>query len=213
MAVSEDGVELAGGSGARAMATGEFSYPAVIQTDGRAGPHHVHLAPEASASTWSSIRRSWCLRRSSMASGQPRWSTPTDALDRRPARTGGLSGRRWSASALWLGRHGSSPDEYMAANRSLPGWAVGLSMFGSYVSSISFLANPGKAYAANWNPFVFSHRHADRGRRRGAVVHAVLSPQRARSRRMSIWSIASGRGRGRMRSFAFCCTKWRGWGR
>lgn len=57
---------------------------------------------------------------------------------------------------LWLGRHGNSPDEYMAANRSLPGWAVGLSMFGSYVSSISFLANPGKAYAANWNPFVFS---------------------------------------------------------
>lgn len=57
---------------------------------------------------------------------------------------------------LWLGRHGSSPDEYMAAGRSMPGWAVGLSMFGSYVSSISFLANPGKAYAANWNPFVFS---------------------------------------------------------
>jgi SSS family solute:Na+ symporter len=56
----------------------------------------------------------------------------------------------------WLGRHGSSPDEYMAAGRSMPGWAVGLSMFGSYVSSISFLANPGKAYAANWNPFVFS---------------------------------------------------------
>lgn len=57
---------------------------------------------------------------------------------------------------VWLGRHGSSPDEYMAAGRSMPGWAVGLSMFGSYVSSISFLANPGKAYAANWNPFVFS---------------------------------------------------------
>lgn len=57
---------------------------------------------------------------------------------------------------LWLGRHGSDPDEYMAAGRSMPGWAVGLSMFGSYVSSISFLANPGKAYAANWNPFVFS---------------------------------------------------------
>lgn len=57
---------------------------------------------------------------------------------------------------LWLGRHGSNPDEYMAASRSLPGWAVGLSMFGSYVSSISFLANPGKAYAANWNSFVFS---------------------------------------------------------
>src|SRR5688572_10807159 len=37
-------------------------------------------------------------------------------------------------------------EEFMAAGRSLPGWAVGLSIFGSYVSSISFLANPGKAY-------------------------------------------------------------------
>jgi SSS family solute:Na+ symporter len=57
---------------------------------------------------------------------------------------------------FWFGRRGGSPDEYMAAGRSLPGWAVGLSMFGSYVSSISFLANPGKAYADNWNPLVFS---------------------------------------------------------
>jgi SSS family solute:Na+ symporter len=57
---------------------------------------------------------------------------------------------------VWLGRRSASTDEYMAASRSLPGWAVGLSMFGSYVSSISFLANPGKAYAGNWNAFVFS---------------------------------------------------------
>jgi SSS family solute:Na+ symporter len=44
----------------------------------------------------------------------------------------------------------------MAAGRSLPGWAVGLSIFGTYLSSISFLANPGKSLAHNWNPFVFS---------------------------------------------------------
>ena len=44
----------------------------------------------------------------------------------------------------------------MSAGRSLPGWAVGLSIFGSYVSSISFLANPGKSYADNWNAFVFA---------------------------------------------------------
>jgi len=44
----------------------------------------------------------------------------------------------------------------MAAGRSLPGWAVGLSIFGTYVSSISFLANPGKSFGDNWNPFVFS---------------------------------------------------------
>lgn len=45
---------------------------------------------------------------------------------------------------------------FTAADRSLPGWAVGLSIFGTYVSSISFLALPGKAYASNWNAFVFS---------------------------------------------------------
>ena len=57
---------------------------------------------------------------------------------------------------LWLGRKKTTTDEFMAAGRSLPGWAIGLSMFGSYISSLSFLANPGKAYATNWNSFVFS---------------------------------------------------------
>jgi SSS family solute:Na+ symporter len=47
-------------------------------------------------------------------------------------------------------------EQFMAGGRSLSGWAVGLSMFGSYISSISFLANPGKAFADNWNFFVFS---------------------------------------------------------
>jgi SSS family solute:Na+ symporter len=56
----------------------------------------------------------------------------------------------------WLVRRSRSTEEFMAAGRSLPGWAVGLSIFGTYVSSISFLALPGKAFQANWNPFVFS---------------------------------------------------------
>ena len=57
---------------------------------------------------------------------------------------------------LWFARRSSSTGEYTAAGRSLPGWAIGLSMCGSYISSISFLANPGKAYASNWNAFAFS---------------------------------------------------------
>jgi solute:Na+ symporter, SSS family len=56
----------------------------------------------------------------------------------------------------WFATRKRSGDEFMAGGRALPGWAVGLSMFGSYVSSISFLANPGKAFASNWNFFVFS---------------------------------------------------------
>jgi SSS family solute:Na+ symporter len=57
---------------------------------------------------------------------------------------------------FWFARRSRNTGEYTAAGRSLPGWAIGLSMFGSYISSISFLANPGTAYKSNWNAFVFS---------------------------------------------------------
>jgi len=43
-----------------------------------------------------------------------------------------------------------SASGYMLANRNMPGWAVGMSMFGSYISSISFLANPATSYKGNW---------------------------------------------------------------
>lgn len=56
----------------------------------------------------------------------------------------------------WFGLRGESSERFMAAGRSLPGWAVGLSIFGSYISSISFLANPADSYAGNWNMFLFS---------------------------------------------------------
>jgi SSS family solute:Na+ symporter len=61
-----------------------------------------------------------------------------------------------AALGAWFGRRGSDSGEFMAGGRALPGWAVGLSMFGSYVSSISFLANTGKAYGTNWNALAFS---------------------------------------------------------
>jgi len=40
--------------------------------------------------------------------------------------------------------------QFMTADRTMPGWAVGLSMFGSYISSISFLANPASSFKGNW---------------------------------------------------------------
>lgn len=54
--------------------------------------------------------------------------------------------------------HGKSRsvEGYTAANRSLPGWLTGLSILGTYISSISFLAVPGKSFIDNWNPFAFS---------------------------------------------------------
>jgi solute:Na+ symporter, SSS family len=53
-------------------------------------------------------------------------------------------------------RKSASVDGYTAAGRNLPGWVTGLSILGTYVSSISFLALPGAAYGGNWNAFVFS---------------------------------------------------------
>lgn len=38
----------------------------------------------------------------------------------------------------------------------LPAWALGMSVFATYVSSISFLALPGNAFSKDWNGFVFS---------------------------------------------------------
>lgn len=56
----------------------------------------------------------------------------------------------------WLSRLSRGTEAFMAAGRSLSGWVVGLSIFGTYMSSIGFLGNPGKSFAGNWNPWVFA---------------------------------------------------------
>ena len=53
-------------------------------------------------------------------------------------------------------RRSRSVDGFTTAGRSLPGWVVGLSIFGTFLSSIGFLALPGKALVSNWSPFAFS---------------------------------------------------------
>jgi len=47
-------------------------------------------------------------------------------------------------------------DQFTTGGRKLPAWVVGMSIFATFVSSISFLALPGKAYMTNWNAFAFS---------------------------------------------------------
>ena len=56
----------------------------------------------------------------------------------------------------WFVRRSGTTAEFMKAGGSLPSWAVGLSLFGTFLSSITFLGVPGKAYAGDWNAFVFS---------------------------------------------------------
>ena len=59
----------------------------------------------------------------------------------------------FGASFFWKKR---SADDYMSGGGRLPSWAIGMSIFATFVSSISFLALPGNAYLSNWNGFVFS---------------------------------------------------------
>ncbi|MGB7343777.1 MAG: sodium:solute symporter [Pirellulaceae bacterium] len=56
----------------------------------------------------------------------------------------------------WFVRKSGTTSEFMAAGGSLPGWAVGMSIFGTYLSSNTFLGNPGKSYAGDYNAFVFT---------------------------------------------------------
>lgn len=53
-------------------------------------------------------------------------------------------------------RSRKSASAFTKAEGSLPTWVVGMSIFATFVSSISFLGLPGDAYKGNWNPFVFS---------------------------------------------------------
>ncbi len=45
---------------------------------------------------------------------------------------------------------------FTLGNRSIPRWVVTMSIFATFVSSISYLALPGIAYQSDWNAFVFS---------------------------------------------------------
>jgi|TARA_B100001964_G_C14248796_1_gene608847 SSS family solute:Na+ symporter len=46
--------------------------------------------------------------------------------------------------------------DFILGNKNIPSWVVGMSIFATFVSSISYLALPGSAYLSNWNAFVFS---------------------------------------------------------
>ncbi|HIP07347.1 MAG TPA: sodium:solute symporter, partial [Mariprofundaceae bacterium] len=56
----------------------------------------------------------------------------------------------------WFVKRNHDMQSFTLAGKLIPGWAIGLSLMATYLSSISFLANPGKSYASDWRPFVFS---------------------------------------------------------
>lgn len=51
---------------------------------------------------------------------------------------------------LYFSRRQKSTDNYFAGGRNIPSWAIGMSIFATLISSVTFLAYPGAAYASNW---------------------------------------------------------------
>jgi SSS family solute:Na+ symporter len=54
------------------------------------------------------------------------------------------------AAGLWFAKRNTSTEAYFLGNRNFPAWAIGISMVGTSISSISFLAYPGDAYKTAW---------------------------------------------------------------
>ena len=57
---------------------------------------------------------------------------------------------------VYFSRKNTSADEFTRAAGRIPGWAIGISIYATFLSSNTFLGVPGKAFGSNWNAFVFS---------------------------------------------------------
>jgi len=58
------------------------------------------------------------------------------------------------AVGIWSANRARSTEGYFLGGRAMPGWAVGLSMLGTAISSVTFLAYPGSAFLGNWSRIV-----------------------------------------------------------
>ena len=57
---------------------------------------------------------------------------------------------------IYFSRKNRNADQFTTASGKIPGWAIGMSLYATFLSSNTFLGVPGKAFGSNWNAFVFS---------------------------------------------------------
>src|ERR1700678_2246190 len=55
------------------------------------------------------------------------------------------------ATGIRFARRQTSTSEYFVGGRSIPGWAMGLSLLATIITSVTFIAYPGAAYAGDWS--------------------------------------------------------------
>jgi SSS family solute:Na+ symporter len=51
-------------------------------------------------------------------------------------------------------RRQSTTSQYFLAERTIPGWAIGMSLLATIITSVTFIAYPGAAYAGDWSLLV-----------------------------------------------------------
>lgn len=57
---------------------------------------------------------------------------------------------------VYFSRKNKNAEQYTSALGRIPGWAIGMSIYATFLSSNTFLGVPGKAFGSNWNVYVFS---------------------------------------------------------
>ena len=57
---------------------------------------------------------------------------------------------------VYFSRKNKNTKQFTTASGSIPGWALGISLYATFLSSNTFLGVPGKAFGSNWNSLVFS---------------------------------------------------------
>lgn len=57
---------------------------------------------------------------------------------------------------FYFSRKEKSTEQFFKGGSSIPWWAAGVSIFATALSAITFLSIPAKAYAADWNMFMFN---------------------------------------------------------
>ncbi|OAM90963.1 sodium:solute symporter [Termitidicoccus mucosus] len=50
----------------------------------------------------------------------------------------------------WFARHQDSSDKFFAGGKRIPPWIIGMSIFATLISSVTFLAYPAASYKGNW---------------------------------------------------------------
>lgn len=57
---------------------------------------------------------------------------------------------------VYFSRKKQDTEQFTKASGHIPGWALGISLYATFLSSNTFLGVPGKSFGGDWNAFVFS---------------------------------------------------------